>query len=76
MHSLCSRHPNGLLKTHTVNRRARPRSIFNVRLFNGNLETFIKVLIYNLLVDSALPLIYFPTLLWLSDHCGGFLKAP
>ena len=47
-HSLYSRHPNGLLKTHTGTRRARPRSVFNVRLFNGNLESFIKVLIISL----------------------------
>uniref|UniRef100_A0A674NR88 SLIT-ROBO Rho GTPase-activating protein 1 n=1 Tax=Takifugu rubripes TaxID=31033 RepID=A0A674NR88_TAKRU len=31
------------LKNHTGTRRARPRSVFNVRLFNGNLESFIKV---------------------------------
>uniref|UniRef100_A0A673BCQ9 SLIT-ROBO Rho GTPase-activating protein 1-like n=1 Tax=Sphaeramia orbicularis TaxID=375764 RepID=A0A673BCQ9_9TELE len=30
------------LQTHTGTRRARPRSVFNVRLFNGNLESFIK----------------------------------
>uniref|UniRef100_A0A8C9YM35 SLIT-ROBO Rho GTPase-activating protein 1 n=1 Tax=Sander lucioperca TaxID=283035 RepID=A0A8C9YM35_SANLU len=35
-------HPNGSLKTHTGTRRARPCSVFNVRLFNGNLESFIK----------------------------------
>uniref|UniRef100_A0A671YQZ0 SLIT-ROBO Rho GTPase activating protein 1 n=1 Tax=Sparus aurata TaxID=8175 RepID=A0A671YQZ0_SPAAU len=38
----CARHPNGPYKTHTGTRRARPRSVFNVRLFNGNLESFIK----------------------------------
>uniref|UniRef100_A0A8C4HX26 SLIT-ROBO Rho GTPase-activating protein 1 n=1 Tax=Dicentrarchus labrax TaxID=13489 RepID=A0A8C4HX26_DICLA len=37
-----TRHPNGPLKTHTGTRRARPRSVFNVRLFNGNMESFIK----------------------------------
>uniref|UniRef100_A0AAQ4PIX5 SLIT-ROBO Rho GTPase-activating protein 1 n=1 Tax=Gasterosteus aculeatus aculeatus TaxID=481459 RepID=A0AAQ4PIX5_GASAC len=42
MHSLYSRHPNGPFKTLTGTRRARPRSVFNVRLFNGNLESFIK----------------------------------
>uniref|UniRef100_A0AAQ4PQC3 SLIT-ROBO Rho GTPase-activating protein 1 n=1 Tax=Gasterosteus aculeatus aculeatus TaxID=481459 RepID=A0AAQ4PQC3_GASAC len=35
-------HPNGPFKTLTGTRRARPRSVFNVRLFNGNLESFIK----------------------------------
>lgn len=40
MHSLYFRY----LKNHTGTRRARPRSVFNVRLFNGNLESFIKVL--------------------------------
>ncbi|CAF98282.1 unnamed protein product, partial [Tetraodon nigroviridis] len=30
------------LKNHTGTRRPRPRSVFNVRLFNGNLESFIK----------------------------------
>ncbi|XP_062246046.1 SLIT-ROBO Rho GTPase-activating protein 1 isoform X5 [Platichthys flesus] len=39
---MTTRYPNGLLKTHTGTRRARPRSVFNVRLFNGNLESFIK----------------------------------
>ncbi|GLD60711.1 SLIT-ROBO Rho GTPase-activating protein 1 isoform X1 [Lates japonicus] len=39
---MTTRHPNGPLKTHTGTRRARPRSVFNVRLFNGNLESFIK----------------------------------
>lgn len=48
MHSLYSRHPNGPFKTLTGTRRARPRSVFNVRLFNGNLESFIKVLITSL----------------------------
>lgn len=28
-----------------TNRRARPRSVFNVKLFNGNLESFVKVLV-------------------------------
>uniref|UniRef100_A0A3Q2D5A6 SLIT-ROBO Rho GTPase-activating protein 1 n=1 Tax=Cyprinodon variegatus TaxID=28743 RepID=A0A3Q2D5A6_CYPVA len=37
-----SRHPNGQYKTLTGTRRARPRSCFNVKLFNGNLESFIK----------------------------------
>uniref|UniRef100_G3PJ49 SLIT-ROBO Rho GTPase-activating protein 1 n=1 Tax=Gasterosteus aculeatus aculeatus TaxID=481459 RepID=G3PJ49_GASAC len=36
------KHPNGPFKTLTGTRRARPRSVFNVRLFNGNLESFIK----------------------------------
>ncbi|KAM9754928.1 SLIT-ROBO Rho GTPase-activating protein 1 isoform 1-T1 [Menidia menidia] len=39
---MTTRHPNGLFKTLTGTRRARPRSVFNVRLFNGNLESFIK----------------------------------
>ncbi|KAA8590622.1 hypothetical protein FQN60_014556 [Etheostoma spectabile] len=39
---MTTRHPNGPLKTHTGTRRARPCSVFNVRLFNGNLESFIK----------------------------------
>uniref|UniRef100_A0A8C7XAA3 SLIT-ROBO Rho GTPase-activating protein 1 n=1 Tax=Oryzias sinensis TaxID=183150 RepID=A0A8C7XAA3_9TELE len=40
--ALCSRHPNGQLRTHTGPRRARPRSIFHVKLFNGNLDSYIK----------------------------------
>lgn len=43
IHALCCRPPNGQLRTHTGTRRARPRSIFHVRLFNGNLESYIKV---------------------------------
>ncbi|KAK5902600.1 hypothetical protein CesoFtcFv8_007840 [Champsocephalus esox] len=39
---MTTRHPNGQFRTHTGTRRARPRSVFNVRLFNGNLESFIK----------------------------------
>ncbi|XP_077953937.1 SLIT-ROBO Rho GTPase-activating protein 1-like isoform X6 [Gasterosteus aculeatus] len=39
---MTTRHPNGPFKTLTGTRRARPRSVFNVRLFNGNLESFIK----------------------------------
>ncbi|XP_061891398.1 SLIT-ROBO Rho GTPase-activating protein 1 isoform X3 [Entelurus aequoreus] len=39
---MTTRHPNGLFKTHTGTRRARPRSVFNVRLFNGNMESYIK----------------------------------
>ncbi|XP_028440311.1 SLIT-ROBO Rho GTPase-activating protein 1 isoform X3 [Perca flavescens] len=39
---MTTRHPNGSLKTHTGTRRARPCSVFNVKLFNGNLESFIK----------------------------------
>ncbi|XP_049580146.1 SLIT-ROBO Rho GTPase-activating protein 1 isoform X1 [Syngnathus scovelli] len=39
---MTARHPNGLFKTHTGTRRARPRSVFNVRLFNGNMESYIK----------------------------------
>uniref|UniRef100_A0A8C6UE38 SLIT-ROBO Rho GTPase-activating protein 1 n=1 Tax=Neogobius melanostomus TaxID=47308 RepID=A0A8C6UE38_9GOBI len=35
-------HPNGAFRTLTGTRRPRPRSVFNVRLFNGNLESFIK----------------------------------
>ncbi|TNN67962.1 SLIT-ROBO Rho GTPase-activating protein 1 [Liparis tanakae] len=39
---MTTRHPNGPFRTLTGTRRARPRSVFNVRLFNGNLESFIK----------------------------------
>ncbi|XP_057693114.1 SLIT-ROBO Rho GTPase-activating protein 1 isoform X6 [Corythoichthys intestinalis] len=39
---MTTRHPNGLFKTHTGTRRARPRSVFNVKLFNGNMESYIK----------------------------------
>ncbi|XP_035765801.1 SLIT-ROBO Rho GTPase-activating protein 1 [Neolamprologus brichardi] len=39
---MTTRHPNGPYRTLTGTRRARPRSVFNVRLFNGNLESFIK----------------------------------
>lgn len=53
IHSLCSRHPNGPYRTLTGTRRARPRSVFNVRLFNGNLESFIKVLIASLPLDCS-----------------------
>lgn len=71
--SLYSRHPNGAFRTHTGTRRARPRSVFNVRLFNGNLESFIKVLIASLLLDlfffsfSYL----FSVSLWLPGHLVG-----
>uniref|UniRef100_A0A667XVQ9 SLIT-ROBO Rho GTPase activating protein 1 n=1 Tax=Myripristis murdjan TaxID=586833 RepID=A0A667XVQ9_9TELE len=40
--------PNLPLRSHTGTRRARPRSVFNVKLFNGNLESFIKVLVTHL----------------------------
>jgi hypothetical protein len=41
-----SRPPNVPPKPHGgTNRRARPRSVFNVKLFNGNLESFVKVLV-------------------------------
>lgn len=68
MHSLYSRH----LKNHTGTRRARPRSVFNVRLFNGNLESFIQVL------SSELPARYrstsflFSLCVWLSRHFMAF----
>lgn len=72
MHSLYSRN----LKNHTGTRRARPRSVFNVKLFNGNLESFIKVL------SSKLPTRYCPTsflfsfFLWLSRQVMGFPHSP
>lgn len=75
MHSLYSRHPNGLLKTHTGTRRARPRSVFNVRLFNGNLESFIKVPITSLPAWHCSSSYLFPVLLWLSGHFGGFPQS-
>ena len=42
--SPCSRAFTHTLKPHGGLRRARPRSLFNVKLFNGNLESFIQVL--------------------------------
>uniref|UniRef100_A0A667YDL5 SLIT-ROBO Rho GTPase-activating protein 1 n=1 Tax=Myripristis murdjan TaxID=586833 RepID=A0A667YDL5_9TELE len=39
---MTTRPPNLPLRSHTGTRRARPRSVFNVKLFNGNLESFIK----------------------------------
>ncbi|CAB1313604.1 unnamed protein product, partial [Coregonus sp. 'balchen'] len=43
---MTTRPPNVPPKPHGgTNRRARPRSIFNVKLFNGNLESFVKVLV-------------------------------
>ncbi|XP_041746560.1 SLIT-ROBO Rho GTPase-activating protein 1-like isoform X1 [Coregonus clupeaformis] len=40
---MTTRPPNVPPKPHGgTNRRARPRSIFNVKLFNGNLESFVK----------------------------------
>ncbi len=75
MHSLYSRHPNGPLKTHTGTRRARPRSVFNVRLFNGNLESFIKVLITSLPAWHCSSSYLFSVLLWLSGHFGGFPQS-
>ncbi len=74
MHSLYSRHPNGPFKTHTGTRRARPRSVFNVRLFNGNLESFIKVLVPNLTTLHCLSSYLFSDFLWLSGQFGGFPK--
>lgn len=75
MHFLYSRHPNGPLKTHTGTRRARPRSVFNVRLFNGNLESFIKVPITSLPAWHCSSSYLFPVLLWLSGHFGGFPQS-
>lgn len=72
MHSLYSRHPNGPFKTLTGTRRARPRSVFNVKLFNGNLESFIKVLITSLPAWHCSSSYLFSVLLWLSGHFGGF----
>lgn len=68
MHSLYSRHPNGPFRTLTGTRRARPRSVFNVRLFNGNLESFIKVLMTSPPACSSSYLL--SVLRWLS---GSFL---
>ncbi|XP_023841537.1 SLIT-ROBO Rho GTPase-activating protein 1 isoform X5 [Salvelinus sp. IW2-2015] len=40
---MTTRPPNVPPKPHSgTNRRARPRSVFNVKLFNGNLESFVK----------------------------------
>ncbi|XP_035645688.1 SLIT-ROBO Rho GTPase-activating protein 1-like isoform X5 [Oncorhynchus keta] len=40
---MTTRPPNVPPKPHSGrNRRARPRSVFNVKLFNGNLESFVK----------------------------------
>ncbi|XP_045060951.1 SLIT-ROBO Rho GTPase-activating protein 1 isoform X3 [Coregonus clupeaformis] len=40
---MTTRPPNVPPKPHGgTNRRARPRSVFNVKLFNGNLESFVK----------------------------------
>ncbi|KAM9572025.1 SLIT-ROBO Rho GTPase-activating protein 1-like isoform 2-T2 [Salvelinus alpinus] len=40
---MTTRPPNVPPKPHSgSNRRARPRSVFNVKLFNGNLESFVK----------------------------------